>query len=191
MPCTEYNSGYMYVYKGLDQNCSEPNWTVFCLHRTVLEPVWNGSKIGPTEKEFQFWMRSGLVPKQSHVNRRPIRFDFWTRSKRIPCKHSLSEFLNCTDVCKVVLTIFLYNQYTNFIGMYNLHTTIPTTVKIRFGLLSNNFTTEIESAYFFICIHSISGFYIKIDISSLCLSEPCTHTRHITEGKYLFLKLHS
>ena len=74
-----------YVYTGPERNRSEPNrtgsasvYTRLFWNRSGTDP--NGSKIGPTEKQVQFWIRSGPVPKRSRVNRRPIRSDFRTGS---------------------------------------------------------------------------------------------------------------
>ena len=65
-----------------DPNRSSPKigsetWA-FCLHETILEPVWDGSlKTGPTFLQVQFWIRSGPVSERSRVNRSrsgPVRF---------------------------------------------------------------------------------------------------------------------
>ena len=76
-----------YVYMGPNWNCSEPNWTASASvymglfwNQSGMDPKLDLQKSGSSFGTGKFWICSRLVPKQSRVNRRPIRFDFRTRS---------------------------------------------------------------------------------------------------------------
>ena len=51
----------------------------------------NRSKIRPAEKQVQFWIRSGPVPKSvlGKQKARPVRFSYWIHLEPVPSKHSL------------------------------------------------------------------------------------------------------
>ena len=55
---------------GLELFQTEPGWNNFCLHGSLLEPVWNGSKwiqIGPVQKQVQFWIHLDLFQTGSRT----------------------------------------------------------------------------------------------------------------------------